>query len=239
MNTISQPTYAQLLAENQRLRADQRGLHIDLEKEKLRVRDLGTPELQIDRLDVSIPGLAKIADPLLHLSNFTKPGAALPHPDMSQLDSMPMTVEDAHVRLPENSLNQVLKEVAVDGTSDLKIQLGQDGDMKLKGNVKKSFLRLPFSVEGHLQSAGDKSVSFNLEKTKIGGFIPVPRLVTDIFACLASQQLAKAHVHQDGDDFVVDMAGYIPKNVNVAIHNVTTQDGFLVVDAGRQGSAPL
>ena len=226
-------TDAALAADNQRMEEKLNGIHVNLDKDEVGLQNVQAAALHIDKLDVSVPGLKKMLDPLLDPTSLSA-GSTPKLPDISQLEKTPITVQDAHVRLPQSAVNQVLSHTEVSGVSGLSMSVGDGGELDLKGTAHESILSLPFDVKGHIEADGPEKIRFSVQNTTIGGFLPVPKLVTGLFASLASRELAKAHVEQQGTDFLVDVGGYIPANVNVGLRGITTQNGEVVVDAGSR-----
>ena len=235
------PSYKLLQQENLRLRAqlaelrEQRpaGLTTDFAANRVSIRNLKTPELAIDSLDVHVPQLGSLAADLLKVSSLVNSSKSVQLPSLKGFEKTPLEVESAHLRLPEKTINQIVGQMRPAGVSNLNLTLGEQGKVKLTGS-KDGLLSIPFEVQGTVSRENDEQVRFSLEKTRVLGFLPVPRLMTDIFASLASHTMSQLHVEKKGDDFLLNAGAFLPSNIDMGLKAVTTQDGYLIVEAGQR-----
>jgi hypothetical protein len=235
VDKITQPSIDQLMAENARLRQQlaekRRGVHIDMESGTVEIHDMRSASVQIDDLQLKLQGLSKLSGPLLDPSTLQNPDRI--QQLLSDLPKYPMTIEKAKLRISEQAMNQVLTQRPVEGMQDLKVKLDQSGDIRLSGYATKAFFKVPFEVRGTLAPEKAGAVRFKLEGTKVAGFLPVPNLVTNLFASLATREMAQAQIRQDQGDFVVSTKDMVPSNIGFGLEAINVQDGFLVIEAGQ------
>ncbi len=223
------------MAENARLRQQlaekRKGVHIDMESGTVEIHDMRSSAVQIDDLQLKLQGLSKLSGPLLDPSTLQNP--ARMQQLLSDLPKYPMTIEKANLRISEQAINQILTQRPVEGMQDLKIKLGKSGDIQLSGYATKAFFKVPFEVRGSLSPEKAGAVRFKLDSTKVAGFLPVPNLMTNLFASLATRELAQAQIRQDDGGFVVSTKGMVPSNIGFGLESIRVQDGFLVIEAGQ------
>lgn len=228
------PSYQQLVDENRRLKEQlaqkEKGVHLDLQNDRVVLRDVGGPQLHVSELQLKVPGLAKIANQALAPEAILNEERKLHLPKLDQFAKIPMTVERAKVEVAPEVINGVLSDLQVPGVSDLSVGVGDGGKLSLSGYAKKIFT-VPFEITGRVTRDDETHLRFSLDKTKVAGFLPVPNLMTNIFAALAADQMQKIHVERQGNDYVVDVSGHIPPNLDLRLSRVTTQDGKLVMEA--------
>ena len=222
-----QPSYEQLLAENRRLKQERNGIHIDPAQDQVTLRGLQGADLRIDELQVKMPGLGKLVPELLDVSAVSS--GTLKMPDLGRFAQFPMEVQTIDMSLNQRAINDVLSRQKVDGVRDLSLEVGSEGRLRLKGISTKVF-DVGFAVEGRVSAAGGTRLRFDLEKTRVGGWLPVPKLMTNLFASLAADQMSKMNVKQEEDGaFVVDVKGYLPPNVGLTIDEVRSSPGVIQV----------
>ncbi|MBS2039403.1 hypothetical protein JST97_30740 [bacterium] len=229
-----QPSYEQLLAENRRLKQQLNGIHIDPSKDQVTLRGLQGQDLKVDELQVSLPGLGKLVPDLLKVSTLSNPGGRVQMPDLSEFARYPMQVQSMQLTVNEKALNQVLAQQKVEGLSDLKLQVGEGGRLRLSGMARK-VIKVPFEVQGRLSAEGGTRLRFELDKTRLGGWLPVPKLMTNLFAALASHEMAKMSVTRQDEAFILDVKGYLPANVGLSIDELRTRPGEIQLRSGPQG----
>jgi hypothetical protein len=232
----SGPSYEQLLAENQRLKKQlaerSSAINIQLESERVSLRELSSEDLHIRELELSVPGLQKMVQPMLKAaSTLSASGGKLQMPDLSHFAHYPMRVEKLDVSVQQNTLNAALRQRPVEGMSDLRLEVGGQGRVRLSGFARK-LIPIPFEVEGRLSVAPGSRLAFDLEKTRVAGFIPIPNLMTNFFASLASREMAQMNVTQKGNHYEVDLRTFFPEQVEVRIDSVQTQPGQIRLQAG-------
>ena len=227
-----QPSYEQLLAENRKLKTQLNGIHIDPSKDQVTLRGLQGDDLKIDELQVNMPGLGKIVPEFLKVSTLSNPNGSVQLPDLGRFAKFPMQVQTLDMSVNQKAINEVLARQKVDGMSGLQLEIGSQGRLRLSGIAKK-LINVPFEVEGRVSAAGGTRMRFELDKTRIGGWLPVPKLMTNLFASLAANEMAKMRVTQEENGaFVVDMKGYLPPNIGLTIDDVRTSPGFIQVRTG-------
>lgn len=225
---VPQPSYEQLLAENRRLKQQLNGIHIDPNTDQVTLRGLQSQDLRIDELQVNVPGLGKVVPELLKVSTLSNPSGRVQMPDLSQFARFPMQVQSLDLSLNQKALNQVLSQQKVEGMSDLQLQVGEGGRLKLTGMARK-VVNVPFEVQGRISAAGGTKIRFDLDKTKIGGWLPVPKLMTNFFASLAAHEMARMNVTQQDGAYIVDLKGFLPSNVGLTLDEVRTRNGEIQV----------
>lgn len=240
MQPIQGPSYEALMAENARLKARLReqeapGLQVDLPQERLCLRGLSSSDLQLNEIQVKVPGLARVLPELMKLTPTSGPWGEVPRPDLKDFAKFPMLVERLQVGVPEDAINRVVQKKPVEGLSELKVKVEPGGRLKLSGVAHKIF-DIPFEVQGRLLAQGDTQLRFRLESTTLGGFLPVPNLMTNFFASFASDQMAKLQVRQQGDDYLIETRALVPENIQVKFDRVRSQGGTLFIESGPAGS---
>lgn len=224
-----QPSYDQLLAENRRLKQQLNGIHIDPSKDQVTLRGLQGQDLRIDELQVKMPGLGKLVPEFLDVSALSNPKGTVQLPDLSRFAKFPMEVQTVDMSLNQRAINQVLSQQKVDGLKDLRLEVGSEGRLSLKGISTKVF-DVGFEVGGRVSAAGGTKLRFDLEKTRVGGWLPVPKLMTNLFASLAANEMSKMNVKQEEDGaFVVDVKGFLPPNIALTIDEVRSSPGVVQV----------
>jgi hypothetical protein len=133
--------------------------------------------------------------------------------------------------LNQKAINGVLAQQKVEGMSGLQLQVGEGGKLKLTGMAKK-VINIPFEVQGRVSAAGGTKVRFDLDKTRLGGWLPVPKLMTNLFASLAAGEMARLSVTQQDGAYIVDMKGYLPPNVGLNIDELRTTPGEIQLRTG-------
>lgn len=227
-----QPSYDQLLAENRKLKQQLNGIHIDPSKDQVTLRGLQSDDLKINELQVNMPGLGKLVPDLLKVSNLSNHNGTVQMPDLGRFAKFPMQVQTLDMSLNQKAINEVLSRQKVDGMSDLHLQIGEGGKLRLSGIANK-LIDVSFEVQGRVSAAGGTKMRFDLDKTRVGGWLPVPKLMTNLFASLAANEMAKMSVTQEESGaFVVDMKGYLPPNIGLTIDDVRTSPGFIQVRTG-------
>lgn len=152
-------------------------------------------------------------------------------PDLARFAKYPMQVQTLDMSINQKALNEVLSRQKVDGMSDLQLEVGEGGKLRLSG-IANQLIDVPF-VEGRVSAAGGTKVRFELEKTRLGGWLPVPRLMTDLFASLAAGEMARLNVTQQDDGaFVADIKAFLPPNIGLTIDEVRTRQGQIQVRTG-------
>lgn len=213
-----------------------RSINLDLDTGQVKIRNLQTPDLTLEQLDVRVPDAGHLVENMVSIQSLLSGKGKLALPSLESLESSPIQVEAARLRLPEETVNQALQQIggpllADKGIMDAAVALEDGNRVVLTGTLDK-LIDVPFRIEGRMSAAEGNQVRFSLEKTRVLGFVPVPRLVTDIFTAIASRDLEKANVRQQGDDFLVDVGAFLPKNVAMGLKNVSAHDGYLMVEAG-------
>lgn len=211
-----------------------RTISLDLDTGDVQIRNLKTPDLTLEQLDVRVPEAGHLVENMVNIQSLLAGKGKLELPSLKSLETSPIQVESARLKLPEETVNQALQGIggpilAEKGIMDAAIAL-EEGKVVLTGTLDK-LIDVPFRLEGRLSAAPANQLRFSLEKAKVLGFLPVPRLVTDIFTSMASREMEKANVRQDGDDFLIDAGAFLPKNVAVGLKNITAHDGYLMVEA--------
>ncbi|MBX3169239.1 MAG: hypothetical protein KF760_17670 [Candidatus Eremiobacteraeota bacterium] len=228
-----QPSYEQLLAENRKLKQQLNGIHINPGQDQVSLRGLQSDDLKIDELQVKMPGLGKLVPEFLNVSTLSNPNGTVQLPDLSRFARFPMQVQTIDMSLNEKAINKVLSRQKVEGMSGLHLQIGEGGKLKLSGIANK-LIDVSFEVQGRVSAAGGTKMRFDLDKTKVGGWLPVPKLMTNLFASLAANEMARMSVKQEEDGaFVIDMKGYLPPNIGLTIDDVRTAPGVIQVRGGR------
>lgn len=228
----SQPSYEALLAENRKLRSQLNGIHIDPSKDQVTLRGLQGDDLKINELQVQMPGLGKLVPELLNVSALSNPKGTVQLPDLARFARFPMQVQTLDLSLNQKAINQVLSQQKVDGLSDLRLEIGEGGRLSLSG-ISTKFIDVGFEVQGRVSAAGGTKMRFDLDNTRVGGWLPVPKLMTNLFASLAAHEMSKMSVQQEEDGaFVVDMKGYLPPNIALTIDEVRTSQGVIGVRSG-------
>ncbi len=231
-----QPSYEQLLAENRKLKSQLNGIHIDPSKDQVTLRGLQGDDLKINELQVNMPGLGKLVPEMLNVSTLSNPKGRVQMPELSRFAKFPMQVQTLDMSLNQKAINEVLARRKVDGMCGLRLEIGSEGRLRLSGIANK-LIDVPFEVQGRVSSAGGTRMRFDLDKTRIGGWLPVPKLMTNLFASLAANEMSKMNVTQEEDGaFVVDVKGYLPPNIGLTIDEVRTSPGFIQVRSGLQAS---
>ena len=223
-----QPSYEQLLAENRKLKQQMNGIHIDPTRDQVSLRGLQGDDLKINELQVNIPGLGKLVPEFLKVSSLSNPDGSVQMPDLARFAKFPMQVQTLDMSLNQKAVNEVLSRQKVEGMSKLKLEIGEGGRLRLSG-IANQLIDVPFSVEGRVSAAGGTKVRFELDKTRLGGWLPVPRLMTDLFASLAAGEMAKLNVTQTDGAFVADLKGFLPPNIGLTIDEVRTSRGQIQV----------
>jgi hypothetical protein len=236
MQPIQGPSYDQLLAENARLRSRLReqegpGIRLDLPQERVSLRGIHSPDLQLEEVDVKLPGLSKALPDLMKLAPQKGPWGEVPRPDLKEFAKFPMQVERMRVGVPEDAINRVVGQKRVEGLSDLKVKVEPGGRLRLTGVAHKVF-DIPFEVQGRLLAQGDSKLRFRLEGTRVGGFLPIPNLMTNFFASFAANEMARMQVRQEGDDYVIETKPLVPENISVKFDRVSSQGGTLFIESG-------
>lgn len=232
----SGPSYEQLLAENQRLKKQlaerSSGVHIDLESDRVSLRELSSGEIHIRELEMAVPGLRKVVPEMMQsASSLSGPGGKMVLPDFSRFARYPMKVEKLDVSVQEKTLNAALRQRPIEGMSDLRLELGEKGRVRLSGFAQK-LIPIPFEVEGRLSASRGSRLAFDLEKTRVAGFLPIPNLMTNFFASLASREMAQMSVTQQGNHYEVDLRAFFPEHVEVRIDSVQTLPGQIRLQTG-------
>jgi len=212
-----------------------RTISLDLDTGDVQIRNLKTPDLTLEELDVRVPEAGHLVENMVNIQSLLAGKGKLELPSLKSLETAPVAVEAARIKLPEETVNEALQQIggpilAEKGIVDASIAL-EEGKIVVSGTLDK-LIDVPFRIEGALSAANDKQLRFSLEKTRVLGFLPVPRLVTDIFTAMASREMEKANVRQEGDDFLLDVGAFLPKNVAVGLKSISAHDGYLMVEAG-------
>lgn len=224
-----QPSYDQLLAENRRLKQQLNGIHIDPSTDQVTLRGIQAQDLRVDELQVKMPGLGKLVPEFLDVGALSNPKGAVQLPDLSRFAKFPMEVQTVDMSLNQRAVNQVLSQQKVDGLKDLRLEVGSEGRLSLKGISTKVF-DVGFEVGGRVSAAGGTKLRFELEKTRVGGWLPVPKLMTNLFASLGANEMSKMNVTQEEDGaFVVDVKGFLPPNIALTIDEVRSSPGVVQV----------
>lgn len=237
MQPVGKPSYEQLLAENQRLRQQlqarpRAGLEVDFESESVQIRGLQSDELSLQSAKIHMPGLAEALPELLKVGSRVGQDGSFSMPDLSQFSRYPMKVQQLRVEISESTLNQVLARREVEGMSDLRVRVGEGGQIRLSGIAQK-LIPVPFEVEGRLSAQGS-ALRFQLQRTRVAGFLPVPNLMTNFFASLASREMAAMHVRQQGDDYRIDLKPFLPPGLELELDRITSRPGTLWVEKDPQ-----
>lgn len=237
MNSIGQPSYDQLLAENARLRQQlsekRKGLHVDVDSGLVEIHDLKGPGIQVDELQLQVTGLSKLATPLLNPSNLQKPAQVPAQLGrlLAEIPKYPMKVQSARLKVSEDTANQMLSQRPVPGASNVKLSFEPNGQIRLTGSVRKAFFNVPFEVKGKLAPGSNGDVRFRLDSTRVANFLPLPNLMTNFFASLASRELQQAQIRQDAGDFVVSTKDMVPSNIDLQLTALKVEDGFLTLES--------
>ncbi len=240
MQPIQGPSYESLLAENARLKARLRereapGLQVDLPQERVSLRGLKSADLELNEIQVKVPGLAKALPELMKLTPERGPWGDVPRPDLKNFAKFPMQVERLQVGVSEDAINRVVQKKPIQGLSELKVKVESGGRLKMTGIAHKIF-DIPFEVRGRLLAQGDTQLRFRLESTRVGGFLPIPNLMTNFFASFAANEMSKMQVRQDGDDYVVETRPMLPDNLQIGFDRVRSQGGTLFIESGPVSS---
>lgn len=237
MQPLGKPSYEQLLAENQKLRQQlqarpRAGMEVDFESESVQIHGLQSEELSLQQAKVHMPGLAKALPELLKVGSRMDRDGSFSMPDLSQFSRYPMKVQQLRMEISESTLNQVLAKREVEGMSELRVRLGEGGRIRLSGIAQK-LIPVPFEVEGRLSAEGS-ALRFQLQRTRLAGFLPIPNLMTNFFASLASREMAAMHVHQQGDDYRIDLKPFLPAGIELEIDRITSEPGTLRVEKDQR-----
>lgn len=231
-------SYAELQAENQKLKRELRearenpgGIHLDPSEQRLDVRNITTPDFTVESLSVESPSVEKVAD---ILSSGALAGSR-GKPDLGglkNLSNQPLRVEEMKLRIPDDTLNDIADSQAPkDKLKGVEVEFGEGGQFQVKGTAHK-LVDIPFELAGFVDSTPEGEVRIKLGKSKLFGFVPIPKLISDMAGSMAGKKLEKLGVRQTDDGFVVDSHKLLPKNIDLKIASVTTQNGELVVEGG-------
>lgn len=236
---------ARLRGEVEQLRAaaaPARGtVSFNVEDNRLVLNGVGNQGLSIDRLQARVDGagamVKKAFDPAVLLGDHGLP-------DLEALRHTPMVVDDARLRISQQTATGFILRTQGPLLEKEGIKLADvrflDGDrIAVQGTVRK-FINIPFDLEGRLQCTGPRTVRLDLDQVTVGGLLPVPQLVTRLLTSLSEDALQRARVKGDGQSFEVDVSALVPPNVQADLKRIGTDKGYLVIEAGRPAppSAP-
>ncbi len=243
------PTYEELLAENRKLRgkvdqlqqerSEVGPIQIDPSRDRLTVTNFKTPDFEVEKLQVGVSDLNRLLGDTLSLDKLLESrGGELPLPPFDELQDTPITVGELKLRIPGKTLKASALKLGEDtleknGLRDLSIEARPGDRLKLSGKVDR-LIGIPFEVNGKLSVDSENRVQFKLEKSRVFGVVPVPRIVVSIAAALGGKDMADLGVEQRGDTFTFDPGTFLPKNVRLKLTRVGTDRGALVVE----GKAP-
>lgn len=190
--------------------------------------------LNIEKLDVHSQALASAANDVEGSLTNLKSGHLFPC-DLKQLSQKPVIVRALKAQIPVPFVNSILEQVAgaelkKSGLSDLRLSQAEPGQLTVNGTSHKG-LPLPFEVTGHLSATDDGKLKFHVRRSKLG-IIPLPNALVSLAGKLAGDQLAKAGVAADGQEFTIDPAQYKPKNVLFQLDKLNVVDGAILVEGG-------
>lgn len=190
--------------------------------------------LNIEQLDVHSQALAVAANDVEGSLKNLKSGQLFPC-DIKQLAQKPVIVRALKAQIPIPFVNSIIDQVAgtelkKSGLSDLRLSQAESGQLTVNGRSHKG-LSLPFEVTGNLSATSDGKLKFHVKRSKLG-IIPLPNALVSLAGKFAGDQLAKAGVAADGQEFTIDPAQYKPKNVLFQLDKLNVVDGAILVEGG-------
>lgn len=230
-------SYNELQAENKRLKAELAdakqatgGVKLSTQDNRLEVNNLETPDISVDRLTVESTAVDKVGE-LLSSASLVKSKGKLPTETLKDVAKEPVRVEAMKVRVPDDTVNRIVKGNPTKNLKGFEVEFGDDGAFQVRGKVNK-IADVPFELAGFIDTTDDGQVRLKIGNSKIFGMVPVPKLIQNMATAMAGKKLEKLGITPTEDGLVMDPAALIPKNVDFKVSEVTTRDGELVVEGG-------
>ncbi len=240
-----QKSYAQLQDENRELRAqlerfkeEQGEVRFSSENQRLLVDGLETPDFTVERLTAHTPAM-KQAMALFSADSLAKNEGKPDFSVLKDLGEEPVRVEELRVKVPQSTIDRVVKENAKHpDLKELQVKLGDQGRFEVEGVANKFWLDVPFHVDGTMEATADGQVRVRLKSGKVFGMVPVPKILMGLATAAAEKKVDKIKITKEGDDLLIDPRSVKPKNIEFNLGRVTTEHGSLVIEGGTPVAAP-
>ncbi len=209
----------------------------DMADNLLKLRDVKTKDTVIDRLDVKIDGGGKVLEKMLSMGALLEGGGHLPTELTGEFRRTPMEIKDIRMRIPDSTATRAFlstksQELKNEGISNLDVSFKNDNKIMLTGTRKK-LLSIPFSIEAGIGITDDNRIKIDVEKMKVMGLIPVPKLIQSVAMVLTDESMTDKSLERKGDTYFIDPKALLPKNIKLNLKSIGTKDGELVLEAGE------
>lgn len=210
-------------------------VELDLERCRIKLRNVETPEARIDHLDLTIPDGKKLAEQFLSLSNIR---AANQAEGLSLLDT-PVEATEFRVLIREEPLTRTLTEslavgLRAEGISNLSLDLHSGNRFTLAGTARR-LVNVPFRVNGTVSVTQDHRVRIGIEAASVLGVIPLPHILRHAIMKATDDSLTASHFSREGDSYLVDPSAFVPRNVSFQIDRLSTSELGVIAEGGRPG----
>lgn len=204
----------------------------------LMLRDVKTKDTIIDRLDVKVEGGSKILGKMMSMDTMLEGGGRLPTNLTADFMKMPLEVRDLRMRIPDDTATRAFlstksESLKNEGISNLDVSFKNGNKIVLSGTRKK-LLSIPFSIEAGIGLSDDNRIKIDVEKMKVMGLIPVPRLIQTIAMVLTDESMTDKSLERNGDTYLIDPGALLPKNIKLNLKSIGTKNGELVLEAGER-----
>ena len=209
----------------------------DMADNLLKLRDVKTKDTVIDRLDVKIDSGGKILEKMMSMDAMLKGGGHLPTNLTADFMRTPLEVRDLRMRIPDSTATRALlstksESLKNEGISNLDVSFKNDNKIVLTGTRKK-LLSIPFSIEAGIGITDDNRIRIDVEKMKVMGLIPVPKLIQSVAMVLTDESMTDKSLERKGDSYFIAPKALLPKNIKLNLKSIGTKDGELILEAGK------
>lgn len=214
-------------------------IEFDMGTDLLKMRNVRTRDLLIDRLDVRAKGSGKAISDMLSVSSLMKGDGKLPTDAVQNLQNQTMEIEDARIRVPQEAACRAMLTTKKDslkkeGVKNVSMSFHDGNRVSVEGTVKKIF-NIPFKIDGSISSEGNNKVRYTVNNMRVGRLIKLPGLVKSIILSLTEDSVADDKIVRDGNSYIMDASSFIPKNIKVQLKNIGAENGFLVIEGKSPG----
>ena len=240
------PTRQDLLAENQKLKAQLRALQekqapvrVDPAKGQVTIKNYKPDTFTINHMTAHSAGITDLASGLSQVDKWVRPGYGSQLPDLNHGLAGKIEVESLRMTVPYETVNKMIPKLAGRqmsqlGVSEMSLSKGEGpGEIAIQGRARKFLVDVGFQASGRLRINAQGQPAFSLSQTRVAGMAMPNFLATLGAAVLAGPEMKELGVKQFGSEFTIDPSKLLPPNIQPNLTTVRVDEEGFVIEGGR------
>ncbi|MBI2264586.1 MAG: hypothetical protein HYU64_05385 [Armatimonadetes bacterium] len=209
-------------------------IEYDLGANLLKMKDVRTPDLVVDEMDIHIEKGNEFIERLLDLSSLAKGNGKIPLAPFYALQQAPKKIESFRIRIPQESASHALEaasgdRLAKEGIKNVNVSFEDENQMSLSGRIHR-LVDIPFHVSGRISLGEDHKVRYSVDKMDLLGLIPLPHILRTLILALNDISAPKEGFQRDGNSYTLDLQSFLPEKTKARVDRAETEDGFLILE---------